>query len=165
MNTRHLAILIAATLAVGLGAYSITRAARSASSEPAVDPAAEALLEWLNVPADQRKIILDHDPSFGADLKKLRQALAAARAELAASLEKTDTPASAINQHVEATIAARAALERRTAQHLLAVRDHLSPQQRQQLFGVLAEECRGQGRQMRMRMGYGPGGGQGRGPR
>lgn len=158
--------LLAATL-VGVGAYAASVRTRPAA-EPAnpSDSATQALMDWLQVPTDQRAEIQQHDPAFAQDLKTLRQTLADRRADLAAALDDPTTPDPAIRAKLEALIAADANLERRAADYLLAVRHRLSPEQKKRLFGLCAEGVR-QGvncpwRQGAPGMGRGQGG-QGRG--
>ena len=156
----------------GLAGFWITFAARSARVQAADGAATEALLEWLRVPAEQRPAIRAHDPAFAADLKRLREQLATCRSDLAAALDRADVTDEQIRARSEAAIAAGVALERRVTEHLLAIRDQLTPEQQKQLFGLCAEGVRqGRGWQWRhgesggMGRGMGMGGGMGRGYR
>jgi Spy/CpxP family protein refolding chaperone len=163
-------MLIGALLVLvgGLAGFEVTFAVRSARAQvqPADRAAADAVLDWLLVPAGQREAIRAHDPAFGTDLKRLREESAASRAALAAALEISDATGEQIRARSESAIAAGAALERRVTEHLLAIRDHLTPEQQKRLFGLCAEGVR-QGRGWQWRHGQsgeaGKGMGMGRG--
>ena len=62
--------------------------------------------------------------------------------ELAAALDKPSSSDQEIRDRVEAAIAASNAIERRTTQYLLTIRQHLSSDQQKQLFGLAAQEVR-----------------------
>lgn len=143
MTARRTAALILAMVLAASAGYAATRlrGAGGAATAPA-DPAIETLMNWLGVPAVQRQKLRNHDPAFAEDLRRLREELARRRAELAAALEKTDTPDETIFKCVEATLAASNALERRVAQYLMTVRHHLTPEQQCKLFGLCAEGVR-----------------------
>lgn len=115
-----------------------SRATSSTSDLATVEP----LLDWLKVPAAHKKQLLDHDRTFSTDLQQLRHDLSARRADLAAALEKPESSDELIRDKVEEAIAARNAIERRTAQYLLNIRHHLSAEQQKQLLGLAAEEVR-----------------------
>lgn len=161
MRTPATLWVVLISVLAGAGAYTATTAARSAATQPA-DAATDALMNWLGVPTTQRAQIAEHDPAFASDLRKLREELLARRADLAAALEKADTPAEAIQANVEAVLAANAAVERRATKYLLTVRDHLTPEQQRRLFGLCAQGLR-QGQGMQWRHGQGGGGSPGRG--
>jgi hypothetical protein len=167
--------MLAAAL-VGVGAYAASVATKPAP-KPAQssDAATAALMDWLQVPANQRSEIQLHDPAFAEDLKALRQTLAVKRADLAAALDDPNASDESIRAKLEALIAADANLERRAADYLLTVRHHLTKDQQRRLFALCAEgvrqgpncpwrqglpDGRGQGGQGR---GLGPGGGRGMG--
>lgn len=144
----------------GLAGFGIAFATRSARAQATDGAAAEALLEWLRVPVEQREAIRSHDASFAGDLKRLREELATCRSELAAALERSEATDEQIRARSEAAIAAGVALERRVTEHLLAIRDHLTPEQQKRLFGLCAEGVR-QGRGWQWR--HGESGAKGRG--
>ena len=147
----------------GLAGFGITFAARSARAQPqAMDQAAAVVLDWLQVPGEQREAIGTHDPAFAGDLKRLREALATSRSELAAALENTEATAEQIRGRSEAMIAASAALERRVTEHLVSIRHHLTTEQQKRLFGLCAEGVR-QGRGWQWRRGQSGEGGMGMG--
>jgi hypothetical protein len=140
-------------------------------------------MDWLQVPADQREAIQQHDPEFAQKLKLLRDTLTAKRADLAATLDDPKSTDDGIRAKLEAVIAADASLERSVVDYVLTVRHHLTADQQQRLFGLCAEGVRqgssagpglgfGRGRGFGggtgggngFRGGMGPGGGRGRGP-
>jgi Spy/CpxP family protein refolding chaperone len=145
-----------------------TRPATATNTATAKDPATETLLNWLGASAQQRQELATKDVEFGGELKQLKADLETKRKEFAAALERTDTPGDTILAKLEAMLAADAALQRRIARYLLSVRDHLTPEQQQKVFGLCAEEAR-HGRQWRGGRGNsepaggGGGGQQGRG--
>ncbi|MGE5609726.1 MAG: hypothetical protein ACM359_10765 [Bacillota bacterium] len=163
---------------VGVGAYAASVATNPVpKSAPSSDAATQALMDWLQVPANQRSEIQQHDPAFAENLKSLRQTLAIKRADLATSLDDPNASDESIRAKLEALITADATLERRVADYLLTVRHHLTKDQQRRLFALCAEgvrqgsNCpwrqgppdgigRGQGGQGR---GLGPGGGRGMG--
>lgn len=148
ISARTMTVLLIAG-ATGLGAYITTLKTRPASAPaPADSSATEALLSWLGASESQREELRTHDAGFAAELKQLKADLAAKRAAFAAVLEKGDAPDDQILTGLEAVLAANNALERRIAEYLLSVRDHLTPEQQRKLFGLCAEEAR-HGRQWR----------------
>jgi len=158
---RQSVILMAAMVLVAAGSFAITLGQRAAARAPRPDTGptptqtsdaspAETLLAWLDVPAPSRAAIVAHDPTFPQDLRRLREQLAARRNELAATLEQPDSSDELIRLRVEAVIAASADLERRVIDHLLSIRDHLTPQQQKRLLDLCAQGVRQRG-------GHGPG--------
>jgi hypothetical protein len=151
-------------LAAGLGTFVATKAARSAAPAPVVaalnDPS-ETLLDWLAVPENQRAPVRAQDSTFTADMRTLVNTLATQRTALADVLKDSEAPDELVTSSVEAVISANAAVERRITRYLLAVRSDLTPDQRQQLFGLCASVCQGGG--MGWRGGQGMGMGQGMG--
>ncbi|WP_428937733.1 hypothetical protein [Fontivita pretiosa] len=155
-------ILMAAMVLVAAGSFAITLAQRTAAARsPRPDAGAsatqstdaspaETLLAWLEIPVHSRAAIVAHDPTFPQDLRRLREQLNTRRNELAATLEQTDSSDELIRQRVEAVIAASADLERRVTEHLLTIRDHLTPQQQKRLLDLCAQG-------LRQRGGHGPG--------
>jgi Spy/CpxP family protein refolding chaperone len=152
----------------GLAAYAATVAVRPAPVSPTTveaSRATEMLLDWLQATPAQRAELRRHDPAFADELPRLRAELAARRHSLATVLEDPGTPDEEIMARVEAVLEARNTLERRVARYLLAVREHLTPDQQQRLFSLCAESVRrGPGwrwRQDRPETGRGPGAGPG----
>jgi len=156
---RQIAMMVL-VIVVGVAAFAATRAARWGNRpEPAaaIDSATQALLDWLNIPDAQRKQLHGLDPTFAADLKKLREDLADERSKLAETLEGNSATNDTIIARVEGVIAADNALQRRITRFLLSVRQHLTADQQRRLFSLCAEGVR-QGPGWRWRGGRGPGG-------
>lgn len=153
---RHSLWTLIGIAAIGLASYGAGLVSRPTGTSPTAN-ATDVLLDWLKVTDQQRADLKGHDPAFAEDLKALRVKLQARRDELASALDDGLTPDSQIRDRLEAVIAADAAIERRVADYLLAVRQHLSTEQQRQLFGLCAEGVRKGGG------GYGPGGGRGMG--
>lgn len=168
MTQRKTILGLVVVAAVGVGAYAASVATKPASRPaPSSDTATAALMDWLQIPANQRSEIQQHDPAFAENLRSLRQTLADKRADLAAALDDPNAADEAIRSKLEALIAADANLERRVADYLLTVRHHLTKDQQRRLFGLCAEGVR-QGPNCPWRQGLPDGvgrgqGGQGRG--
>lgn len=166
--------LLTVAAASALAAYTATvstRPATAPTTSPAKDAATETLLNWLEASPQQRRVLAAHDVEFGSELKQLKADLESKRKEFAAALERANAPRDEILARLEAMLTADGALQRRIAEYLLSVRDHLTPEQQQKLFGLCAEEAR-HGRQWRGGRGAnepagggGGGGQQGRGRR
>jgi Spy/CpxP family protein refolding chaperone len=165
---RNSILLSLVVLTAGITAFATTLSLRTAQhSEPPQRLPDEVVMDWLSIPQEQRSAIREHDPSFSDDLNALRADVAEARSALVAALETGDLSDDQIRQRVESVITASAALERRVIDHLLSVRQHLTPEQQRQVFSLCAEGVR-QGPGWRWRQGqddaFEPGRG-GRGPR
>lgn len=156
-TTQNLWLVLIAVIA-GLGTFALTVAAKPQSRTPDADAPMRAALAWAGVPESDQSAIVAHDPAFTEDLAKLRAELAARRSELAAALDDPQTTDQQILARSEAAIAAANAVERRVTSHLLAIRDHLNPDQQRKLFGLCAESVRtGKGNQWRRGQGNGRG--------
>ncbi len=169
-------IVFVAGLCFG-GSFLGTAAVRSQSVATPEHVAQSPIAKRLHLDPKQAKIIEAYDPSFVGDLRTLRKNLEGARSLLAASFEDENVTDDEIRQRVEATIEAHNQLERRVAEYLIAVRDHLTPKQQRQLYGFCAEKVRECGKRWRRGwgrhddashgsgrgQGYGRGRGQGRG--
>ena len=133
-QTVVLLLIVTATAAV-----TWTVRVRAAATAPvAQDPVVGYLGASGREPAD----ITRHDPAFDQDLKRLRAAVEDARTTLAALLEKPDASDKAIRDQVEVVITANAALQRRVMEHVLAIRDHLTPAQQRMLLNLCAQGLR-----------------------
>lgn len=152
-SVRHIA-LYAALFA---GGFAGTYAARMPGPPPEGPGHRGPLVRWLGLDPATAEKVRELDPSFGADLQALRKAHDDERGKLAELFEKPDVTDAELRNQFEAVIAAGNAVERRVADHLLAVRDHLTPAQQRQLFDLCAEHVR-QGRRHRWRGGPPPDG-------
>ncbi len=149
-----------------LGSFVATYAWQSQPAEPemAKQPAEplRALCGWLRLMPDQIEKIAGVDPDFAAESADLEAALAVERDQLATLFEDSDATDEVIAQQVEEVIAAHNQLERRVAKHLLALRPHLTDEQRAKLFQRCAKGIREAGG-WRWKHGRGDGRGGGRG--
>lgn len=158
--------LLAMAGVTALATYTATISTRPTSTPaagPAKDTTTAALLNWLGTSAQQQQDLSAHDPAFATELKQLKADLETKRTEFAATLERVNAPSDEVLARLEATLAANAALQRRIAKYLLSVRDHLTPEQQQKLFGLCAEEAK-HGRQWRGGRGAAEAGGTGEPP-
>ncbi|MCP4590904.1 MAG: periplasmic heavy metal sensor [bacterium] len=148
MTTRAgIGFLLLVSLCFG-GSFWGTVATRTLPA-PTVQPARVVscpLARELELDAQQAAAIDSRDPQFAEDLKVLRSALGEARTALAAAFEREDAAAADIREHVEDTIQAHNRLERRVAEYLIAVRDHLTVEQQARLLGFCAKSVRECGR-------------------
>lgn len=137
------------------GSFAGTVATRS---QPATRPASgpcSTMIRELELDPEQAKTVAAHDPQFADDLRTLRNKLEEARAALAAVFEDESTTDEEIRRQVEAAIDAHNQLERRVAEYLIAVRQHLTPCQQRRLLRLCAKQVRQCGR--RWRGGWGTG--------
>ena len=125
---------------------------------------ADVLGGWLRLMPEQVERIAGVDPTFADESAELEAALETEREKLAEMFEDASATDEAITQQVETVIEAHDRLERRVAKHLLALRPHLTDEQRSKLFERCAQGIREAGGG-RWRHGRGDehGGGRGRG--
>ena len=147
-------IAVVACLCFG-GSFLGTVATRSQSAPAAEPPPPLPVVSRLNLDSEQAKAVEARDPQFAGDFRTLRQALEDARSALAATFEDESATDDQIREQVEAVIAAHNRLERRVAEYLIAVRDHLTPGQQKKLFGLCAKRVRECGRRWRCGRGAG----------
>jgi len=112
------------------------------------------LARRLGLNPEQVKVLEAHDPQFAEDFRALREKLEEARLTLAAVFEKESATGDEIRAQVEAAIEAHNQLERRVAEYVITVRDHLTPEQQKRLFGLCAEKVRESGRRWRHGRGH-----------
>ena len=158
MMTRKALYLLALCVAVFAASLAGTMAARSQPSSEGKPRLASPIARWLDLDKETAEGIEGLDPLFAGERKALQGELADARSALAALLEDENVTNERIREQVEDCIARHNALERRVADYLLTVRDHLTPGQQKKLFRLCAEGVRkGRGH------GWGRGGGRGGG--
>jgi Spy/CpxP family protein refolding chaperone len=163
MNLRDAIKITVPALLIAVATCALTWGLRARAAAPASNPAAEdPLLNWLEISPADRATIAQHDVAFDQDLQRMRSDLQSKRGQLAAMLEKSDTTDQEIRDAVEAVITANAALQRRVMEHVLAIRDHLTPAQQQRLLSLCAQGIR-QGPGWQWRGGAGGGAGMGAG--
>jgi len=127
----------------------------------------------LKLGAQQEKVINEADPSFLTDAARLASNLDAMQESLGSLLSDLGSDRQEVLAMVDKMMLAHNALERRVAEHVLEVREHLTPQQRRTLMGLMADRVRvTRNRMHRCRWGWGGepgesrrgyGGGQGQG--
>jgi len=141
MNKKTLYLLgsCVAVFAASLAGTIVARSQPSSEKKPCVG---SPLARWLNLDRKTAEEIESHDPQFTEDLKSLQRELASARSTLATLLENENSTNEQIQGQVEKCIAKHNAQERRVAQYLLTVRDHLTSGQQRKLFRLCAEGVR-----------------------
>lgn len=142
MTPRHVLpsiVILTLGIAAGLGT---TYAWQTRPAPPPASAPADILGGWLRLPPGQLRALRDIDPGFSAERDELEATLAAEREALAALFEQPNADDGAILDQVERVVAAHAALERRVARYLLAVRPHLTDSQRARLFERAASGVR-----------------------
>lgn len=113
-----------------------------------------ALGDWLRLLPKQFDEISKVDPAFAVERDEMEAELAAERERLASMFENATASDEAIMAQVEKVIEIHDVLERRVANYLLALRPHLTGEQRARLF----ERC---GKEVRQAAGWRRGGGYG----
>ena len=131
-------VMIAVTaLGAGVGGFVATVASRGATRR---DPPPVA--RWLGLTDEQAKAVERADPEFTTETDALRADLCEKREALASLLENPQSPKERILGQVEQVIAAQDKLTRRVAEHLVAIRPLLTPEQQKQLMGTCASGVR-----------------------
>lgn len=153
--------VLAAALASGFASFLYARNPGTGTPDPVRPPMAH-LLELSD---EQERAVTDADPSFLDDATELAATLDSEQEKLAALLDNPDSGREETLAQVETMMSAHNSLERRVAGHILAVREHLPPEQRKKLMGLMAGKVRTtQTRMRRCRWGWPRGDGGGRGP-
>ena len=155
-----------ALVAVAAVSFGVTLAARQQSSNPSP---AESVPDQLSLPREQWETIQNHDVAFEADLATLRAEARTRRQDLCAALESKDISDSNIRAKAAALRDAENRVQERVLDHLLAIRQHLTPDQQRRLLDMCAQGMRqggGGGMRWGAQDGSGPrrGGGGGGGP-
>lgn len=132
-------VMIAVTaLGAGVGGFVATVASRGATRRDPPPPVAR----WLGLTDEQAKAVERADPEFTTETDALRADLCEKREALASLLENPQSPKERILGQVEQVIAAQDKLTRRVAEHLVAIRPLLTPEQQKQLMGTCASGVR-----------------------
>lgn len=110
-------------------------------------PATQAspLADWLGADSTQRRQLAELEANFGAEREVLAERFLQAKDKLAGMLEHPGSTDADVLQASEQVIAAKAELDRRITQHLLAVRKQLTPQQQRDLMQLCARGVRERG--------------------
>lgn len=152
-NLTTLVILIVA-LASGIVSFLYARGPDTAATTRRRPP----MSHLLDLSAEQESAIGKADPNFRGEAGELAAKLDAEQDRLAELLEDSGAARETVMAQVEKMMLAHNALERRVAEHILEVREHLSPQQRARLMGLMSERVRAtQNRMQRCRWGWGRG--------
>lgn len=141
LHARVWLVVVALCMLAGFSATYAWQVRRAATASDAANPA-EVLGGWLRLMPDEVARLRAVDPAFATDRAALERSLADERDRLARLFEQPSTADGGILEQVERTIAAHDALERRVARYLLAVRPHLSDEQRSRLFERCARGVR-----------------------
>jgi len=153
---KNLTTIVILTAALASGIVSFLYA-----SSPDTAPATRRrppMAHLLELSAEQESTIGKADPDFRAEAKQLAMRLDAEQDKLAELLVSAAAGRETIMAQVEKMMLAHNALERRVAEHILEVREHLAPEQRKKLMGLMAERVRAtQNRMQRCRWGWGRG--------
>jgi Spy/CpxP family protein refolding chaperone len=156
MRNSRLILVACITIALVAGFVAARPASKSATTSCNMKEC-DPVSMWLGLDATRSQQLRQLDPTFQGDYAKLRGDLQAKRLELARVLEDATSSDAMIRGHVDAAVLADHALERRIIDHLLAVRQQLTPAQQQKLFGLAAEGVRRGGGYCRNIFGSGPG--------
>ncbi|MGB2986880.1 MAG: hypothetical protein WBE26_13495 [Phycisphaerae bacterium] len=160
MRTRRTLYILGFCIAIFAVSLVGTIVARSQPPSEEEACVGSPLARWLDLDKKTADEIGSHDPQFSEDLKSLQRELAGARSALATLLEDENATNERIRGQVENCIAKHNAQERRVAQYLLTVRDHLTPVQQKKLFRLCAEGVRkGRGHGWGRRADHASGGG------
>ena len=161
--SRRRAVAFGICLLAGLGAFVATltvmgrrgQAEGQGEAQPADQPGGKEegtgrgrgpVGRWLDLTPEQTKAIEKADPAFADESAALTDTLSHQREALARLLEDPKTSDDQVRAQVEAVIVAHNKLERRVANHLLAIRKHLSPIQQKRLMSRCAAGVRRAGR-------------------
>ncbi|NQT86856.1 periplasmic heavy metal sensor [bacterium] len=159
-------LIVSMCLAAAVAAFTATVIIARREQPGAEQPRGErgGMGRWLALTPEQTDAIREADPTFDAESATLTSTLSEGRERLALLLESDTTSDTEIGAQVEHVIESHNALERRVARHLLAIRTHLSPEQRGRLMRRCAAGVRRAGRGQGCRDQEGRGG-KGRGRR
>lgn len=147
MKNRKALYLMGFCVAVFAASLAGTIVARSQPASELKPRFGSPLVRWLDLDKKTAEEIESLDPGFAGERKSLQEELAEARSALATLLEDENVTNERIRGQIEYCIAKHNMLERRVAQYLLTVRDHLTPAQQKRLFRLCAEGVRkGRGR-------------------
>jgi len=147
-------VILTAALASGIVSFLYARGPDTAATTQRRPP----MSQLLELSPEQEAAIGKVDPNFRHEAKALAAKLDAAQDRLAELLEAAGAARETTMAQVETMMLAHNALERRVAEHIMEVREHLSPQQRMKLMGLMAERVRvTQNRMQRCRWGWGRG--------
>ena len=159
---KRLTVIGIMSVALVSGVLSYLYAGSASVETPA--QARQPMSHLLELSPEQERVINSADPRFLTDAAEFATKLDAEQEKLASLLEDPGSGKEETMAQVEALMLAHNNLERRVAKHVLEVREHLTPEQRKKLMGLMAGRVRvTQTRMQRCRWGWGRGHGRGRG--
>ena len=94
------------------------------------------LAQRLNLTDEQIRIAQGQDPNFESDLAGLRNTLLTERAKLVRMFEDAQTDNKQLLEQIDKMISTHSQIERRIAQYLLVLRQHLNAEQQKWLIGL-----------------------------
>lgn len=136
-------LLIGAVFFAGSFVSTMAMRSQAPTTEPVAEEPAPSLACWLNLDCRQAQVIRRIDPAFENERWSMQRALDQARTELAALFEDDAAPDDALRQQIEVVIEKHNALERRVAEHLIAVRRQLTSEDQKKLCSLCAKRVRG----------------------
>ena len=144
MNRLGMPVLVLMALIGAAGGLVAANAWQTSlgSATQSVDPAAAPLTCWLATDQARAAQLAPLETAYRKDRAALEAALAAEREALAKLLESTDVSDELIREQVERVLTTNNALERRTAEFLIAARPHLDPAERTRLLRHFAAGVR-----------------------
>jgi Spy/CpxP family protein refolding chaperone len=131
---------------VGVGSFYITRSLEADN----VYSARVCMRNWLALTDEQDKAIQQSDPDFDTEAAELSLAFISERQQLARLLDAPSSTDGEITTQVEMAIKANHALIRRVVIYILAIREHLSPQQQQPLMHLFSNTIQGRAGKRRL---------------
>ena len=161
LDIKFIGTLLLACIA-GVGSFYITRGL-NAKTEYSNH---RSMRKWLVFTDEQDEAIRQSDPDFNKEAAELSLAFIAQRQHLAHLLDAPASSDEQVTAQIERVIEDNHALIKRVVAHILAVREHLSPQQQHQLMNLCSNIIRGRTGKGRLLGGGngGPGQGNGLGP-
>lgn len=106
--------------------------------------AAQTWAKKVNLSTEQKKKLEPLEASLNRDVAALQVRLASERMALCSLMRQEPADKSELDKYINSVSALEAEQQRRVVQHLLAVRDILTPQQKDQFFTAIMQDiCQG----------------------
>ncbi len=138
MNTsRSLIWSIATVLVAMLLSYAVARRTLSnseTSGNPSTDRFHDLLHTNLRISAEQEELLRPLEQRFESDLKEQRDQIAEAGRELASAIREHEPDSEEVAEARQQLLDAQGQLQRLTLDHFFAMKNHLSPEQGEQLL-------------------------------
>jgi Spy/CpxP family protein refolding chaperone len=106
----------------------------------------ERMRQWLGLTDEQADAVRRADPDFMQEVLLLKLQASRQRRALAEAFRDDTKAETEILALVDAVTETQAALQRRVVEHMLRVREHLTPEQRRRMFHMAAEGLSGTAR-------------------